>query len=161
MPKFNTSNAIFWVIFKQCVRICFRISLALEWAKRKSGITSVFSKGENTRIQKCFRGQKKILPEANDNTWMLRNSWQKSSKMYLTSMVFTLRICARFFYSFLLLGNAHYSKSQFFVQKFNFDKTPTFSRIFHPIFFRQFFSWNQSCQQLKCPKQQGIWYRLV
>ena len=27
------------------------------------------------------------------------------------------------------------SKSQIFVQKFNFDKTPTFSRVFHPKFF--------------------------
>ena len=27
----------------------------------------------------------------------------------------------------------HYSKSQIFVQKFNFDKTPTFSRVFQPI----------------------------
>ena len=30
---------------------------------------------------------------------------------------------------------SHYSKSQFFVQKFNFDKTPTFWRVFHPKFF--------------------------
>ena len=30
----------------------------------------------------------------------------------------------------------HYSKSQIFVQKFNFDKT--FSRVFHPIFFDNF-----------------------
>ena len=45
----------------------------------------------------------------------------------------------------------HYSKSQIFVQKFNLDKTPTFSRVFHANFFWQFFSWNQSCQQLKCP----------
>ena len=30
---------------------------------------------------------------------------------------------------------AHYSKSQIFVQKFNFDKTPTFSRVFHSNFF--------------------------
>ena len=29
----------------------------------------------------------------------------------------------------------HYSKSQIFVQKFNFDKTPTFTRVFHPNFF--------------------------
>ena len=36
----------------------------------------------------------------------------------------------------------HYSKSQIFVQKFNFDKTPLFSRVFHPNFFWQFFSWN-------------------
>ena len=35
---------------------------------------------------------------------------------------------------------AHYSKSQIFVQKFNFDKTPTISRDFHPNFFGQFFS---------------------
>ena len=31
-----------------------------------------------------------------------------------------------------------YSKSQIFVQKFNFDKTPTFSRVFHPIFLTIF-----------------------
>ena len=52
------------------------------------------------------------------------------------------------------LVGTHYSKSQIFVQKFNFDKTPTFSRVFHPNFFRQFFSWDQSCQQLKRPKPQ-------
>ena len=48
----------------------------------------------------------------------------------------------------------HYSKSQIFVQKFNFDNPPTFSRVFQPKFFWQFFSWNQSCQQLKSPKPQ-------
>ena len=42
--------------------------------------------------------------------------------------------------------HSHYSKSQIFVQ--------TFSRVFHPIFFWQFFSWSQSCQQLKSPKPQ-------
>ena len=49
---------------------------------------------------------------------------------------------------------SHYSKSQIFVQKFNFDKTPTFSRVFHAKFFWQFFSWIQICQQLKSPKTQ-------
>ena len=34
---------------------------------------------------------------------------------------------------------SHYSKSQIFVQKFNFDKTPTFSRVFHPKFFLTIF----------------------
>ena len=48
----------------------------------------------------------------------------------------------------------HYSKSQIFVQKFNFDRTSTFSRVFHSIFFWQLFSWNPSCQQLKSPKPQ-------
>ena len=34
-----------------------------------------------------------------------------------------------------VLSQSHYSKSQIFVQKFNFDKTPTFSRVFHPKYF--------------------------
>ena len=34
------------------------------------------------------------------------------------------------------------------------SKTTTFSRVFHPFFFDIFFSWNQSCQQLKSPKPQ-------
>ena len=33
----------------------------------------------------------------------------------------------------------HYLKSQIFVQKFYFDKTPTFSRVFQPNFFDNFF----------------------
>ena len=33
---------------------------------------------------------------------------------------------------------SHYSKSQIFVQKFNFDKSPTFSRVFHQKFFDNF-----------------------
>ena len=41
---------------------------------------------------------------------------------------------------FSLSSSSHYSKSQIFVQKFNFDKT------------LQFFSGNQSCQQLKSSK---------
>ena len=32
----------------------------------------------------------------------------------------------------------HYSKSQIFVQKFNFDKNPTFSRVFSPNLFDNF-----------------------
>ena len=38
---------------------------------------------------------------------------------------------------------SHYSKSQIFVQKFNFDKTPTFSRVFLPK-KSTIFSGNQS-----------------
>ena len=34
------------------------------------------------------------------------------------------------------------------------SKTTTFSRVFHPRKNRQFFSWIQSCQQLKSPKPQ-------
>ena len=48
--------------------------------------------------------------------------------------------------------NTHYSKSQFFVQKFNFDKTQTFPRVFHPIFFWQFFSWNPKLSTAKKSK---------
>ena len=50
--------------------------------------------------------------------------------------------------------DAHYSKIQIFVQKFNFDKTPNIFTSFSPKFFWQFFSWNQSCQQLESPKPQ-------
>ena len=32
-----------------------------------------------------------------------------------------------------------FRESQIFVQKFNFDKTPTFSRVFHPNFFLTIF----------------------
>ena len=37
--------------------------------------------------------------------------------------------------SFFWQIESHYSKSQIFVQKFNFNKTPTFSRVFHQKFF--------------------------
>ena len=37
-------------------------------------------------------------------------------------------------------SRSHYSKSQIFVHKFNFDKTPTFSRVFRQNFSWQFFS---------------------
>ena len=39
-----------------------------------------------------------------------------------------------------LTSSTHYSKSQIFVQKFNFDKTPTFSKSFSPKFFFDNFS---------------------
>ena len=68
---------------------------------------------------------------------------------YLFVHVFPIRICLTFLFS--CLTSSHYSKSQIFVQKFNFDKTPTFLQVFQPNFFWQFFSWNQSCQQLKKP----------
>ena len=52
-------------------------------------------------------------------------------------------------------GRTHCLKSPFIVQKFNFDKNPNIFTSFSPqIFFWQFFSWNQSCQQLKSPKPQ-------
>ena len=51
------------------------------------------------------------------------------------------------------MKQAHYSKSQIFVQKLN-DKTHTFSQVFHPNFCWQFFSRNQSCQQPRSPKPQ-------
>ena len=41
-----------------------------------------------------------------------------------------------------------------FCPKIQFSQIPTFSRVFHPKFIWQFFSWNQSCQQLKSPKPQ-------
>ena len=45
------------------------------------------------------------------------------------------RQCEKFQVIFFKRGFTHYSKSQIFVQKFSFDKTPTFSRVFHPNLF--------------------------
>merc|ERR1711860_32915 len=39
----------------------------------------------------------------------------------------------------IIMNFDHYSKSQVFVQKFNFDKAPTFSRVFHRNFFLTIF----------------------
>ena len=63
-------------------------------------------------------------------------------------VTFSLQVSPR------IIWYPHYSKSQIFVQKFNFDKTTTFSRVFHQNSFWQFFSWNQSCQRLESPKPQ-------
>ena len=49
---------------------------------------------------------------------------------------------------------SHYSKSQFFVQKFNFDKTPTFSRVFTPNFFDSFSREIKAKKQLRSQKPQ-------
>ena len=45
---------------------------------------------------------------------------------------------------------AHYSKSP----KIQFWQNPNIFTSFSPKFFWQFFSWNQSCQQLKSPTPQ-------
>ena len=69
----------------------------------------------------------------------------------------TFQLVCEPFWSLLvssLVTITHWDNQQFFVQKFNFDNPPRFSQVFHPIFFWQFFSWNQSCQQLKSPKPQ-------
>ena len=58
------------------------------------------------------------------------------------------------------IEKGHYSKSQIFIQNFNFDKTPTFWRVFHSNCFLTIFSWNQSCQQLKSPKPQHFFTQI-
>ena len=72
----------------------------------------------------------------------------KSTMNHIYNCIIALR------FIIIYSGFTHYSKSQIFVQKFSFDQTPTFSRVFRPNFFWQFFSWNQSCQQLESPKPQ-------
>ena len=47
-----------------------------------------------------------------------------------------------------------FEKSNFLSKNSILTKPPTFWRVFHPNFFWQFFTWNQSCQQLKSPKLQ-------
>ena len=45
-------------------------------------------------------------------------------------------------------------KVKFFCPKIQFWQNPNIFKSFSPKFFWQFFSWNQSCQQLKSPKPQ-------
>ena len=75
---------------------------------------------------------------------------KKRSKINKKTFSFSILTRSKWGHTVIL----HYSESQIFVQKFNFDKTPTFSRVLHPKCFWQFFTWNQSCQQLKSPKPQ-------
>ena len=49
---------------------------------------------------------------------------------------------------------SHYSKSQIFVQKFNFEQTPTFSRVFHPKIFLTIFLVESKLSTAKSPKPQ-------
>ena len=69
---------------------------------------------------------------------------------HLFSLIFSTHKTEREEASFLqhiymsLATITQYSKSRIFVQKFNFDKTPTFSWVLTQFFFWQFFSWNQT-----------------
>ena len=56
-------------------------------------------------------------------------------------------------YEICLIVRTLFEKSNL-CPKIQFWQIPTFSRVFHQIIFWQFFSWNQSCQQLKSPKPQ-------
>ena len=51
-----------------------------------------------------------------------------------------------------LFDSAHTIRKVKFLTKYSIWQSPTFIRVFHQIIFWQFFSWNQSCQQLKSPK---------
>ena len=54
-------------------------------------------------------------------------------------VIVTLMMLSLYLWSVSVDRKTHYSKSQIFVQKFNFDKTPTFSRVFHSKFFLTIF----------------------
>ena len=47
-------------------------------------------------------------------------------------VIVTLMMLSLYLWSVSVDRKTHYLKSQIFVQKFNFDKTPTFSRVFDP-----------------------------
>ena len=65
--------------------------------------------------------QKKHLLAAHDALWGVLGDMKARGEVKL----FLLKIKINYF------DHTMYSKSQIFVQKFNFDKTPTFSRVFH------------------------------
>ena len=65
-----------------------------------------------------------------DGLWGLRGCWRS----HIFKVSFNIK--KTHFAVHLNCPWSHYSKSQIFVQKFNFDKTLfTFSRVFHPNFF--------------------------
>ena len=51
-----------------------------------------------------------------------------------------------------LVGEAHYSKSHFFVQKFNFDQTPNIFKSFSPKFILTIFRVKSKLPTAKKPK---------
>ena len=80
---------------------------------------------------------------ANESKWVHFKTYEDTA--HLVMQIWATSFCfAPFLYTLLSLIYygvsvfSHYSKSQFFVQKFNFDKTPTFSRVFCQKFFDNF-----------------------
>ena len=80
-----------------------------------------------------------------------KKDWMSIHLSGLSVVMFPSKLSVYLQFATLKQKNSHYSKSQFFVQKFNFDKN-IFTSFSTKIFFWQFFSWNQSCQQLKSTK---------
>ena len=107
-------------------------TLSLLLATMHREIKSIFQLNWTNKIKKMQ------IPSKSPEWWLMSAAQNK----------------VRLFIIYPKAKSTHYSKSQIFVQKFNFDQTPTFSRVFHPNFFWQIFSWHQSCQQLKRPKPQ-------
>jgi len=68
-----------------------------------------------SRIFKAFHGDAKLYFQSG----VLKNGSRQWLKISRKCLIFS----------------SHYSKSQIFVQKFNFDETPTFSKVFPPNFF--------------------------
>ena len=84
-------------------------------------------------------------------------TWQKQITRTSTSTE-CICLCLSYFSSDHVLVIFYYTSHTIlkvkFLPKNSILTNPTFSRVFHQIFFWQFFSWNQSCQQLKSPKSQ-------
>ena len=81
----------------------------------------------------------------NENEWILEAPKSRPHRPNLIVAFWIRAQCAiwpqivsKCYFLEILCHRTHYSKSQIFVQKFNIDKTPTFSRVFHPNFFDNF-----------------------
>ena len=93
--------------------------------------TKVIKMWKKTRMTATFllpRKRKVILTNFTSSKKFLKSSWKFVYTQHRTPFILT-----NYFHL------SHYSKSQIFVQKFNFDKTPTFSRVLHPNFFDNFY----------------------
>ena len=154
--KCQNSKATFWVIIKQC-GLPSKESLVAVKDLQQCGVASrkwhpffqtkaipcsqsFLEQPKNLRKDYCYHFSSMSIP------WTV--SWLESASSFPCDCQIwkTCRIDgwpARcwFFYVSAKLSNeliSHYSKSQIFVQKFNFDKTPTFHEFFTQMFLDNF-----------------------
>ena len=166
MPKFKNSNATYWVIFKHCTKclfIAFYDSLL------------IFMKYNSCTIWKwcvgiCYDRWNMLTMICRfvcDDLWGEFFKYASELRSNLNDHCVIGIRCAHFFcyFSKLIwhrncmlkaqqsLANTLFEKSNF-CQKIQFWQNPNILTSFSSQIFWQFFSWKQSCQQLKNLKPQ-------
>ena len=111
----------------------------------RSNIANSRSKSFSTRTWVTFGGATNTpRSDTNEKKAIIDFCHQRSATITLKQRNIQNRV-------FLLEANKNKSK---FCPKIQFWQNPNIFTSFSPKFFWQFFSWNQSCHQLKSPKPQ-------